>query len=301
MIAPLVAGGGNELFPPDQLAAYPITARTQYLASLALTPLNLAWTMQLVGLVGLTAYISGPSALLPLALVTCLTFVAFVTVAGQALAWLVVGLRQRGPGRGPPGRVGGADRDLGRGRRRDRPRRGGARPGADGAGRDRRGCRVERAARSMGADDRAPAAAHRRGRPGGAAVVRLGAPPARRREHRSSTPWPSAVARPAGAEHAERLAVDRASVWRSQSLRRGLAGPGLLPGAVAAAAGLDWPSLVLLPGLVAAGAGLLFGVNAFCLDGSGAVWLASLPGRPAAAFWAKSRVVAETCRASPSC
>ena len=70
---------------------------------------------------------------------------------------------------------------------------------------------------------------------------------------------------------------------------------GLLPGAVAAVAGLNWPSLVLLPGLVAAGAGLLFGVNAFCLDGSGAVWLTSLPGRPATAFWSKTRVVLEIC------
>ena len=32
---------------------------------------------------------------MPLALLTCLAFVAFVTVAGQALAWLVVGVRQR--------------------------------------------------------------------------------------------------------------------------------------------------------------------------------------------------------------
>ena len=82
----------------------------------------------------------------------------------------------------------------------------------------------------------------------------------------------------AGSRAREMLATDRASVWRSPSLRRGLLVLGILPGAVAAVAGLDWPSLVLLPGLVAAGAGLLFGVNAFCLDGTGAVWLASLPG-----------------------
>ncbi len=73
-LAPLAAGGGNELFPTDQLSAYPITARTQYLASLALTPLNLAWTTQLVALIGLTAYVSGPSAHLPLALLTCLAY-----------------------------------------------------------------------------------------------------------------------------------------------------------------------------------------------------------------------------------
>jgi hypothetical protein len=59
--------------------------------------------------------------------------------------------------------------------------------------------------------------------------------------------------------------------------------------------GLDWASMVLLPGLVAAGAGLLFGVNAFCLDGSGALWLSSLPHPPSLAFWAKTRVLLEVC------
>ena len=50
----------------------------------------------------------------------------------------------------------------------------------------------------------------------------------------------------------------------------------------------------MLPGLVAAGAGLLFGVNAFCLDGSGAVWLASLPHDPRLVARAKAIVLAET-------
>ena len=54
----------------------------------------------------------------------------------------------------------------------------------------------------------------------------------------------------------------------------------LLPGAAAAGAQVPWSSLVVLPGLVAAGTGLLFGVNAFALDGPGALWLASLPRRP---------------------
>ena len=47
-----------------------------------------------------------------------------------------------------------------------------------------------------------------------------------------------------------------------------------------------------------AGAGLLFGVNAFCLDASGALWLASLPRDPGVAFWCRTRVVAETCLAA---
>jgi hypothetical protein len=91
------------------------------------------------------------------------------------------------------------------------------------------------------------------------------------------------------------LAIDRRSVWRCAPLRRGLVVLSLLPGAVAALAGLDWSSLVLLPGLVSAGSGLLFGVNAFCLDGSGSLWLETLPRKPALPFWSKAQVVAETC------
>jgi hypothetical protein len=89
--------------------------------------------------------------------------------------------------------------------------------------------------------------------------------------------------------------IDRASVWRSTALRRGIVVLALLPGVVAAAVGLDWTSLILLPGLVAAGAGLLFGVNAFCLDSSGALWLSSLPHEAKLAFWSKTRVLLEVC------
>ncbi len=67
----------------------------------------------------------------------------------------------------------------------------------------------------------------------------------------------------------------------------------MLPGVVAAIAALPWTSLVLVPGLVAAGAGLLFGVNAFCLDGSGSLWLSTIPGWWRNAYWSKVRVTAE--------
>jgi hypothetical protein len=78
-------------------------------------------------------------------------------------------------------------------------------------------------------------------------------------------------------------------------LRRGLLVLAVVPGLVAALAGLEWRSLVLLPGLVAAGAGLLFGVNAFCLDGTGSMWLASLPGYGRVCFWSKAQVLGEVC------
>ena len=68
---------------------------------------------------------------------------------------------------------------------------------------------------------------------------------------------------------------------------------GFLPGLVAALVGVRWVDLPLLPALVAAGAGMLFGVNAFCLDASGALWLASLPATPRSTFLVRTTTVLE--------
>jgi hypothetical protein len=87
-------------------------------------------------------------------------------------------------------------------------------------------------------------------------------------------------------------------VWRSPPLRRGLLVLGVLPVAAAALASLPWSSIALLPPLVASGAALLFGVNALCLDGSGALWASSLPHDPGLVLRSKARVVAEVSAAS---
>src|SRR6185295_5256948 len=50
----------------------------------------------------------------------------------------------------------------------------------------------------------------------------------------------------------------------------------------------------ILPGLVASGGALLFGVNAWCLDGRGLLWRESLPARPEQVFAARAIVLAET-------
>ena len=93
------------------------------------------------------------------------------------------------------------------------------------------------------------------------------------------------------------LRIDRAGVWRSAPLRRGLVALAAIPGIAAVAAGLDWPLIVLLPGLVTSGAGLLFGVNALSLDGPGAIWRHTLPGSPRVVLAARMVTVAETCLA----
>jgi hypothetical protein len=294
VLAPLVAGGGNDLFPPEQLSAYPVTSKTQYLASLALTPLNLAWTTQVVGLVGFTAYFTPRSWWMPLSLGLCLLYVALVTVAGQAIAWLVVGLQQHRSGRRATwslavvlaAAVAGvvAVGDLG-----------GVLDSAPttlvviAALNSSAGPSVEYGLVAVTLLVLTAAAFIAGDRSSGWALRQPG-------ESTGQIGTRTVSRRPQAADVRQALlATDRSSVWRSTSLRRGLLVLGILPGLVAAAAGLDWPSLVLLPGLVAAGAGLLFGVNVFCLDGSGAVWLSTLPHRPGAPFWSKAQVVAETC------
>lgn len=298
VLAPLIAGGGNELFPDDHLTAFPVTARTQYAASLVLNPLNLAWSTQLVGLVGLTAFIAERGELVGLAVVSILSYVALVTVAGQALAWVVIGVRQRAVGRRVTWAVAGA---IGL-------------AGLMVVSTDNVGMVLDRSPTTQ------VVVAALNGAGGGAwtswwltTVALMAVTVLAHLAGRRACVW--ALRQPGDAGHhidaqvttrraqaadprAELLATDRASVWRSRSLRRGLLVLGTFPGLVAAVAGLDWTSLVLLPGLVAAGAGLLFGVNSFCLDGSGAVWLASVPGRPGTAFWCKTQVVAEVCLAA---
>ncbi|MDP9181589.1 MAG: hypothetical protein M3P04_02275, partial [Actinomycetota bacterium] len=98
-----------------------------------------------------------------------------------------------------------------------------------------------------------------------------------------------------GSALGELVAVDQASVWRSTPLRRGALVLAALPGGVAMLAHPSWASLALLPGLVGAGAGLLFGVNAFCLDGAGAIFGASQPHDPRDTLIAKLIVVTQTC------
>lgn len=70
---------------------------------------------------------------------------------------------------------------------------------------------------------------------------------------------------------------------------------GVAPGVAAAVSGGTWGDLLVLPPLVAAGAALLFSINVFSLDGTGALWLESTPRRPWTAFvakgWASTEVI----------
>ena len=292
VVAPLTAGGGNEVVPPDQLVAYPVRASTHFFGGLVLAPLNLVWVVQLLVLAAMTAYLTIGGSLVRGAL-TSLAYVLALTVLGQALAWLVVGLRQTRRGRRVVTgaglallaacllvvRLGHGDAVLAAS-----PTRAVVRGVVLGGAGELAPWLVTTGVLLLALVAGVLVGARLTGwalaRPGDAGSGRRTEPVRRRAPQRSAL--------------RELVAVDRASVWRAPALRRGGLVLAVLPGLVAAGAAVPWESLVILPGLVAAGAGLLFGVNAFCLDASGAVWLASLPHDPALVLRAKAVVLTET-------
>lgn len=292
VLAPLTASG-SELVPSDQLVAYPVRPGTLFLSSLVLAPVNLVWVVQLLVLTAETGFLTLGQPYLAQGAVTTTLFVLACTGVGQALSWWLSGLRRVRRGRvllrvavvalavagvavvrtGHAGAV--LDHSFGP-------------PVADAVAAGGRGdlgawapVTVVLLAVVLGAlwlGVRACRWSLRRPNDlGGDRTAR----PVRRRA-------------PAATAYQALLATDRASVWRAPALRRGALVLGIMPGLAAAGVGLPWRSLVFLPGLVAAGGGLLFGFNAFCLDGSGAVWLASLPHPPGLIARAKARVTAES-------
>lgn len=292
LLSPLSAGGGQNLYPLEQLVALPVRPGTQFLSGLAVLPLNLAWLLQLLAVAAASFLLLPPTRHTVPAAVVLLLFVLAVSALGQLLTWTAVGLRRQRSGRLAMWAVTAAIavgallavRLIGPTRLLDSSPTTSAFVAVLQFGTGAPGRRTWLTVLVLLAVTVAGLAAGQRAcawalhRPRDAAVFGESRPVRRRPDERVSL-----------------RSFDRRSVWRSSSLRRGVLVLGLLPGATAAVLGLDWTTMVLLPGLVAAGAGLLFGVNAFCLDGTGAVWLASLPHDPRLAIRAKTRVLAETC------
>ena len=276
--------------PSRASRCFPLRPSTHFRSSLLLTPINLAWLLQVVALAGATAFVTGPGPRLLLALLVIGTYVGFVTVAGQATAWWIVGVRQQ--------RAGRAALLV------SRPSCGSERPPCCSASElidvlDRSPTTLVVTAMANAYAGELSVAPPR----GGTCLGDCGP------TWRGCGPAPGLCGRlasfrglmtrgPSAGGHvpyaAGRDACCRsANVWRSTSLRRGLYVLGLLPGVVAALIGVRWVDLPLLPALVAAGAGMLFGVNAFCLDASGALWLASLPAMPRPLFLVRTTTVLE--------
>jgi hypothetical protein len=280
----------------SEAAIHPISPVTEHLGALVLAPLNLGWLVQLWGLLAVTALVTSPDRLLGAHLVV-LAWVLAATALGQAVGWAVEGVRRTAHGvvvvRVATGVVvvtlgalhlAGALAPL------------------------VRSLPTTWLAETM-QTSRWPVAVLVLLVLGVACVV-LGARPARwalglppREELRVQSGVHEARHVPAprwgSPDRALLRRLDRDSVWRSVGMRRGLLVLGLGPGLIALVAGLEWSSVMLLPGLTASGAALLFGVNAWCLDGKGMVWRETLPVSDADVFDVRALVVAE-CMAAVS-
>jgi hypothetical protein len=286
-------GGGRELVAREQAYPFPISPATDHFGALLMAPLNIAWLLQVWTLLGVTGYVAGPvgvASAWPLVLLWAM----LATALGQVAGWAMEVVRRE-----PAGVL--ASRAI---------------LAATGL--------VALALAATGTADEALALVPTREivdtavDPGATwpfvaivlalltvAVVLAGIPVATaalRRPPREEQRLETGLhpARPLVTGPADRwgdlrmvLRIDRASVLRSVPMRRGLLVLALLPGLGGLAAGMTWPSLALLPGLVAAAVALLFGVNAWALDGRGALWRESLPADPGLAFAARSVVLAE--------
>lgn len=288
--ASMGGGGGRELLPREQAAIHPVGPLTEHLGALVLAPLNLAWLLQAWTLLAATALVVGRPGLAGAQLVVVL-WLLVATALAQVVGWSVEGVRRTRHGvvavRAASvvlalallaGQVAGRLDDL-----------------ADALP-------TARLAASLG-DPVWPLVAALLGVLLVAAVG-AGAVPARwalrlppREELRIESgvheARPAPVARLLGEDLALLRRLDRGSVWRSVGMRRGLLVLALGPALVALAVGLPWDTVLILPGLGASGAALLFGVNAWCLDGRGMLWRESLPVDPARIFDARALVTAE--------
>lgn len=290
-IAGVASAGGREMVPADQAVAFPLGTTTDHLASLLLAPLNLAWIVQAWALLAAVAAVSGPeriwAAQLPVVL-----WVAAATSVAQVLSWLIEIVRLH---RGGAWVVRAVALVL----------------GAALLGLAARGHLLAWATSLGGGSVVELSRAGAAGQWGSwlvgllvlalltGAAVPLGAVAARRAGRRPPRVQTSVETRshpprrdPAGVLRAL-VRIDRASVWRSAPLRRGIVLLAVLPMLVALAGRLEWAVVPVLPGLAASGGALLFGVNAWCLDARGAVWRESLPVSPRHTLLARAWVLTE--------
>jgi hypothetical protein len=288
VVSAVASGGGRELLARDPAAIHPISPTTDHLGALVLAPLNIAWLLQAWGLLGAAAYGVGTADLVPFQLVMLLWLV-LATAIGQVVAWTLEGVRRL--------RFGEVSlRVL---------------TVASVAG----VVALQVAGALVPLLDKVPTVRVVTAPLGGftwtwagmvlalvglalLAIV-LGAVPA----HLATRRVPHDELRvEAGSYRARRLPrtdlavlvrTDRGSVWRAVPMRRGLTVLAVGPGVVALLGALPWQQLVILPGLVASGGALLFGVNAWCLDGRGGLWRESLPVSPSTVFVARAWVLGE--------
>lgn len=284
------SGGGRELLSRTEAAIHPVSARTEHLGALALTPLNLAFFIQMWGLMAIVALVTPADRLIG-AQVVAVTWILAASAVGQAVGWAVEGVRRTAHGVLVVRLAGGvialvvATLHL-------------AGPLSSlvaalptnwvaGAMQGERWYVV-----ALGLVCIAAVAVTIGARP---AEWALGLPPREELRVQSGVHEARHVPEPrwGSPDRALLRRLDRGSVWRSVGMRRGLIVLGAGPGLLALVAGLQWSTVIILPGLTASGAALLFAVNAWCLDGKGMVWRETLPVPAADVFAVRATVIAE--------
>lgn len=288
IVSAIASGGGRELISREQGVAFPVSPATDHLGALLMAPLNISWLIQAWVLLGTTAYVVGPGSLAT-AQPVMLLWMAVATALAQVIAWSVEAVRRRRYGLLAMRGVLVALTVL--------------------------AVWVQMSGRLFDLLDGIPTLQLVVGAIGGfgwgwaqtmllelamllVAVV-VGVVPAqlaaRRLPHdelRAETD--TRMPRPAPfSDLSALLRIDRASVWRAVPMRRGMAVLAVGPGLVAVIGNLPWESVTILPGLVVSGGALLFGVNAWCLDGRGQLWRENLPVEPGLVFNARALVLAE--------
>ena len=288
MLSAVASGGGRELISRDQAGPHPVSPTTDHLGALLMAPLNISWMVQAWILFGSMAYSFGTGGLFQ-AQVVMLLWMCFSTAVGQVVAWAIEALRR--------GRFGIA---LTRGLFLAMALVAVAiqLTGNTGAVLDRVPTLIVFEGAVTGWSLRWAATVVALALGILVAVV-LGAVPA----HVAAKRMPRDEARMETDQHEPRplsrsvlgtlIRFDRASVWRSVPMRRGVMVLAVGPGLVAIFGDLPWSSMTILPGLVASGGALLFGVNAWSLDGRGALWRESLPVTASHVFDARAWVITE--------
>ena len=292
-LAAIGSAGGRELILREHAVAYPVAPQVDHLGALLLSPLNLAWMLQALSLLALTSFTMLADASVAAGLAVTLVWVVTSTVVAQTLSWTIEWVRTlprglwlvRGTGAALVALVVGivvqgktiAVLDTFPTRRWALA----AYLGVDGA--------WLIWARLLGELVAVMVLAYAVG----LAVATVLARRPRREESTAESRRMTRRTAPTS-DLAALLRIDRASVWRSVPLRRAAVVLAVLPGTVAALGRIPWETMPVLPGLVASGAALLFGVNAWCLDGPGAWWRDSLPAPPRLMLKARAIVLLET-------
>jgi hypothetical protein len=287
VVAAVTSGGGREVIARAEALAFPVSADVDHLGALVLAPVNLAWLLQGAALVFVTAYVLPLGSPVWPALVVVAAWQVAATVLAQLLSGAAEWVRTLPRGRwwlraAAAVAVALVVLTVLTHRWRQVLSAAPARPWAHAALAGHDGSWGQWA---LGTAELllVSVIGFWLGLKVARALARRPRPEEARAESRS---WRRGT--DPSSDLLGLLRTDLAGVWRSVPLRRGALVLGVLPALVAGAGRVPWETMTVLPALVASGAALLFGVNAWCLDGPGAWWRESQPVAPGTLLLARA-------------